>query len=88
VHDDRGRRLGRVDLAYPERLLGIEYDGEYHRTPEQFEKDGARLERFHLAGWRTIHVRSRGLFVERAATLTRIHRALRDAGASLPELRL
>jgi hypothetical protein len=88
AYDDRGRRLGRVDLAYPDWRIGIEYDGEYHRTPEQFEKDGARLERFHLAGWRTIHVRSRGLFAERPATLARIHRALGDAGASLPRPRL
>lgn len=84
IRDCAGRWLGRVDLAYPDRRLAIEYDGGHHRTPAQFEADWARLERFHLAGWRTIHVRSRGLFVERAATLGRIRGALGALGANLP----
>jgi len=31
LHDERGRFLGRPDLSYPERRLGIEYDGSTHR---------------------------------------------------------
>lgn len=32
IHDDSGRFVGRPDLYYPERQLGIEYDGAIHRT--------------------------------------------------------
>ncbi len=32
IHDRQGRFLGRPDLYFPERRLGLEYDGGVHRT--------------------------------------------------------
>ena len=53
---DREGFLARVDFAYPERRLAIEYDGLWHAEPGQFEKDWKRLNRLSAAGWRVIFV--------------------------------
>lgn len=64
------------DLAYPDRLVGIEYDGWQHqRDPEQFARDILRHEAFVSAGWRVIRV----LFEHMAApdaVIARVHAAL------------
>jgi very-short-patch-repair endonuclease len=40
VHDTLGRFVGRPDLYYPERRLGLEYDGGTHR--ETLAEDNRR----------------------------------------------
>lgn len=40
-----------VDLAYPEHRVAIEYEGDHHRSPEQFRRDLRRIERLHDSGW-------------------------------------
>ena len=45
-----GRGL-RLDLAWPERKFAIEYQGDGHRTPEQWRRDMTRRENLRLAGW-------------------------------------
>ncbi|WP_040336732.1 endonuclease domain-containing protein [Candidatus Blastococcus massiliensis] len=51
-----GVLLARVDFAYPERRLAIEYDGLWHAEPGQFAKDRRRLNRLSAAGWRVVFV--------------------------------
>jgi very-short-patch-repair endonuclease len=41
----------RLDLAYPQAKLAIEYDGDHHRERRQFQRDVARLNRLRLLGW-------------------------------------
>jgi very-short-patch-repair endonuclease len=41
----------RLDLAYPQVKLAIEYDGDHHRERRQFQRDVARLNRLRLLGW-------------------------------------
>jgi hypothetical protein len=53
---DDGRWLGRVDLAWPEARLIVEYDGEYHFDGLQIARDDARLSRLVAAGWRVIRL--------------------------------
>lgn len=68
-----------VDLAYPERKVGFEYEGEQHLTdPRQWARDIRRYELLADLGWRIIRVtrsdlaQYRAQFVERArAALTR-----------------
>ena len=43
--------LARVDLAWPEVRVAVEYDGEYHDDPDQVAADRARLNRLKAAGW-------------------------------------
>jgi G:T-mismatch repair DNA endonuclease (very short patch repair protein) len=55
IFDDDGF-VARVDFAYPELRLAIEYDGLWHAEPGQFAKDRRRLNRLSAAGWRVIFV--------------------------------
>jgi G:T-mismatch repair DNA endonuclease (very short patch repair protein) len=55
VFDGEGL-VGRVDFAYPELKIAIEYDGLWHAEPGQFAKDRRRLNRLSAAGWRVIFV--------------------------------
>lgn len=56
VVDGRGRFVARVDFAWPERRVALEYDGRWHGDPAQFAKDRARLNRLAEAGWRVFFV--------------------------------
>jgi hypothetical protein len=51
IHDAHGFFLARVDLAYEELRIGIEYDGDHHRDRDTFQADAVRLNRLRLAGW-------------------------------------
>lgn len=53
---DRGRFLARVDFAWPEHRLAVEYDGLWHAEPGQFARDRRRLNLLHGAGWRVVFV--------------------------------
>ncbi|MGB4136302.1 MAG: DUF559 domain-containing protein [Microbacterium sp.] len=56
VHDDDGRFLGCVDLAYPEHKVAIEYHGMLHgRT---WAADVERTAALRAAGWTVIEVTS------------------------------
>lgn len=52
----RGRFVARVDFAWPERRLALEYDGLWHAEPGQFAADRRRLNRLLAAGWRVLFV--------------------------------
>jgi very-short-patch-repair endonuclease len=55
VFDDDGF-IARLDFAYPDLKLAIEYDGAWHGLPGQLAKDRGRLNRLSDAGWRVIFV--------------------------------
>ena len=55
VRDVRGF-VARVDFAWPEQCLAVEYDGAWHAEPGQFAKDRQRLNRLQAAGWRVVFV--------------------------------
>ena len=51
-----GRFVARVDFAWPEHKLAVEYDGLWHAEDGQFAKDRQRLNKLRAAGWQVIHV--------------------------------
>ena len=51
-----GRLVARVDLAFPEERLAIEYDGAYHFDGIQIARDDVRLRALLDAGWRVIRL--------------------------------
>lgn len=55
VYDD-GRFLGRVDFAWPEARLILEYEGAYHFEGTQLVRDDARIARLEAAGWRVLRI--------------------------------
>jgi hypothetical protein len=55
-----GARRLRIDLAYPESRIAIEYDGwDYHSTRDAFDRDRARANDLELAGWKILRFTSR-----------------------------
>ena len=58
---DGGREIARVDFAWPDRKVAVEYDGRWHGEPGQFVRDRARLNRLTAAGWRVVFVTAEDL---------------------------
>jgi hypothetical protein len=56
VRDAAGTFVARVDLAFPEQRLAVEYDGAWHGEPGQLARDRRRLNRLTAAGWRVVFV--------------------------------
>ena len=56
VRDPGGRFVARLDFAWPEHRLALEYEGAWHGRPQQVAKDRARLNRLTACGWRVLFV--------------------------------
>jgi hypothetical protein len=62
VVDDLGRFVARVDMAYPEWKIVIEYEGGHHNTADEWERDIDRYAALEAAGWLIIRVTRSLLF--------------------------
>ncbi len=80
VLDVDGTPRYRLDLAYLEIKLAIEYDGRWHDDPLQQEKDRARREWLRSQGWTIIVVKAEGLYEDPEPTLDRIASELQGRG--------
>ncbi len=77
---DGGSWLAQVDLAYPERKVAMEYEGDHHRTDaRQWTIDIQRVDRLAEAGWRVIRVTRQDIYVHPAQFAVRVRRALDGA---------
>lgn len=61
VHDDDGRFVARLDLAWPAARVAVEYDGGHHREARQHSRDLARHNRLRALGWTVLQVDARVL---------------------------
>lgn len=55
VRDGNGTFLGRVDMAWPEYRIALEYDGDHHRERGTFQHDQRRGNGFAVNDWLVIH---------------------------------
>ena len=79
-----GGRVYLLDLAYPDRRVGIEYDGwDAHRTRTAFDGDRARANDLALAGWTVLRFTSATPEHQIVAAV----RSARDWAGSRPHLR-
>lgn len=74
----------RIDLAYPELLLGIEYDGAHHRTAEQARDDLERQAFLAARGWRILRPVARDVFRAPAVLADRVRAELVERDMSAP----
>lgn len=73
-----------LDLAFPEYKIGVEYDGDYHRTVKnQWRADQARKDSLASLGWDLRTVNSQDIKEPRRA-LDALHRSFARAGARPP----
>ncbi|MCV7252562.1 hypothetical protein H7J86_10350 [Mycobacterium hackensackense] len=78
VRNDRGRVVRRIDMGWPQWMVGVEYDGEQHwRDPAIHSSDIDRLEFLADAGWTIVRVSARHLRYLPDAVITRTHDALK-----------
>lgn len=68
------------DLAYLDRRVAVEYEGERHRDAGRWERDIERRELFEDAGWRVIRVTKTALFGDPEAVVRRIRQVLAARG--------
>jgi hypothetical protein len=81
VADDQGRVRRRIDMGYPQWMVGVEYDGEQHfDNPDDYAADIVRLEFLANRGWTIVRVSARQLRNGRPAIVARVRRALALGG--------
>jgi very-short-patch-repair endonuclease len=61
VRDAEGRFVARVDFAWPDLRVAVEYEGRWHGELQQVAPDRARLNRLTAAGWRVVFVTAEDL---------------------------
>jgi very-short-patch-repair endonuclease len=81
VCDGWGREIARLDLAYPDLKLGLEYDGDAsHR--ERRTRDNHRDMAVAELGWETMRFGNEDIYLTPAATAARVSR-MREARCAL-----
>lgn len=82
ILDEHGQLKFRLDLAYPELKIAIEYDGDYHfDSAEQRHKDRVRREWLMANGWQVITIVATDLWRRPQQILARVEQALAAAGS-------
>lgn len=91
VRDGRGRFVARVDLAYVDERIAIEYDGEHHLSRERQAVDARRRLELGAEGWLVVTVVSedvrqpRSLYAKVDRAL-RARRSLSPIGVHAPQI--
>ncbi len=81
VHDEDGIFCARLDMAWPQWKVAVEYDGAWHWEQRgQRGRDVMRHERLTALGWRVVRVTAEQLRTVPAAVVGRILEHLRLAG--------
>ncbi|WP_154674015.1 hypothetical protein [Nakamurella lactea] len=81
-----GTLVCRLDLAYVEHRLGVEYDGRHHaESPDQWRRDVRRREYLDGRSWRLVVVIGQDFFADPADILRRVCDAARSVGMPMPE---
>jgi very-short-patch-repair endonuclease len=75
-----GRFVARVDLAWPQFKIAIEYDGLWHNDTQQFHRDRKRLNALLGADWIVLHVTAQRLHQDFDGFVAEVRAALRARG--------
>jgi very-short-patch-repair endonuclease len=79
VQDPVAREAVWLDLAYPEQLIGVEYDGAEHTRPERVLRDIRRGTRLVDRGWRLYRYTKHEIYGEPNRIVADVRRALARA---------
>lgn len=71
--------VARLDLAYPDQRVAVEYDGRQHADAEQFRRDADRWRAIAREGWTLIRVVAHHLDAPQRDVVAPVARALRAA---------
>ncbi|WP_299954205.1 DUF559 domain-containing protein [uncultured Modestobacter sp.] len=76
VSDDRGRQIGFGDIAWPDRKVLVEFDGDVHRDRRVFVADLRRQNRLVLEGWTVLRFSSADVLGRPGEAVAAVRRAL------------
>jgi very-short-patch-repair endonuclease len=76
VRSPGGAFLGRADLAWPDRKVLVEFDGDVHRQRDVFVNDLRRQNQLIVAGWTVLRFTSADLLGRPDEVIAEIRRAL------------
>ena len=83
ITDNNGMFLARVDAAYPEHRIALEYDSDQeHTTPASLAADNARRNRLVAAGWTVIAARIEDIRSNGGDFVAAVAGSLQSASAS------
>lgn len=77
IRDGLGVFIARADLAWPQRKVLVEFDGDVHRERDVFVRDLRRQNRLVAAGWTVLRFTSADVLGRPDEVLAEIRRALR-----------
>ncbi|WP_239152831.1 DUF559 domain-containing protein [Virgisporangium aliadipatigenens] len=77
VYDGAGRFVARLDLAYPEQRLGIEYEGAHHRDARRYQVDLRRQNALRAAGWEVLRFGPGDIYRDPAGVVALVRARLR-----------
>lgn len=77
IRDGLGALIARADLAWPDRKVLVEFDGDVHRERDVFVRDLRRQNRLVAAGWIVLRFTSADVLGRPDEVLAEIRRALR-----------
>jgi very-short-patch-repair endonuclease len=75
VQDDRGRTAVWLDLAWPDLMIGIEYEGEGHTAPARVLRDVGRYTGLVDKGWRIYRYTKREILRRQDLIVAQLTRA-------------
>jgi hypothetical protein len=76
-----GLLVARMDLAFPNHLVAVEYDGRVHAEDAgQFQKDADRWDAIRAAGWQHVRILNHHLRPDPAVAVRKVTEALITAG--------
>ena len=76
VRDERGAVVARLDLAYPQAQLGIEYDGDCHWQPDAVRRDLRRQNALGALGWSLLRFTADDVLHHQSRLLAQVRAAL------------
>lgn len=76
VYDSGGVMVAVADMAWPERMVLVEFDGDVHRERRTFVRDRRRQNRLVTAGWTVLRFTSADVYGDPAGVLDQIRQAL------------
>ncbi|ONI63010.1 hypothetical protein CSIV_16470 [Microbacterium sp. CSI-V] len=77
-----GRFVARLDMAYRDYRVAVEYDGRHHALDEQFRRDADRWRAIGAAGWILVRIVSHHMESPERDIVDPVRRALASRGWS------
>jgi hypothetical protein len=77
-----GSFVARLDLAYPRYRLGVEYEGDHHRSRSTYQRDLRRINALQMCGWTVLRFGAADVYRHPRRVIEAVRSALSTAARS------